>query len=460
MSLLRHLPTALLLMTLVLGPAACCCVPAPAPKAVIDLPQDPAALLPAPGQGGCLARPAWQKEQAAAYLKQYFDCWQRKTPRHTRAELLRLGHRVWEEPGTGANLKPHAPGWAQGLLAEAKASDYPSTDWRGMTLRACDLRVLPTTRPDYGPGPGGGYPFDRLQQTSLPPGLPVRVWHASPRGDWLVAETPLAMGWLPARAVGWVNPSGAASWMAGPFVTVTRDQAVMRSQLRRYLGPVGLGTLWPSRGRRGGQWRVRYPLEGLAGRAVLAPARLSLEDAAPFPLALTPANLGRLAGQVMGAPYGWGGLYGLRDCSALTRDLLAPFGLWLPRNSADQTKAGQVVSLEGLSTADKLAVIKKRGVPWLSLLYMPGHVMLYLGSPGGEPRVLHAMWGLRTQGPDGQGRELVGRVVITGLTPGEHLPHLARPEGLLLHRLSALVILVPPGALCPPIQQTNGRGKQ
>ena len=90
------------------------------------------------------------------------------------------------------------------------------------------------------------------------------------------------------------------------------------------------------------------------------------------------------------------------------------------------------LSLGGLSDQQKQTLILERGIPWLSLLYLPGHVMLYLGAPQGQPLVLQALWGLKTRGPSGEGRRLVGRVVITGLNPGAELPDLARPEGLLL----------------------------
>lgn len=56
---------------------------------------------------------------------------------------------------------------------------------------------------------------------------------------------------------------------------------------------------------------------------------------------------------MMGQHYGWGGMFGLRDCSAMTRDLLAPFGIWLPRNSVAQARTGSVLPLEGMSTAEK-----------------------------------------------------------------------------------------------------------
>ena len=35
-------------------------------------------------------------------------------------------------------------------------------------------------------------------------------------------------------------------------------------------------------------------------------------------------------------------MFGDRDCSALTRELLTPFGIWLPRNSVAQARTGAV----------------------------------------------------------------------------------------------------------------------
>ena len=447
---LRPLSLIFLLAGLALGPAACCTAPSPPSGAVITLPQDLAALAPRPGSTGCLVRPAWQKERAADYLRSYFDCWQRTMPRHTRQELFELADKVILEPGAGENLRPHAKGWARGLWEKAGGEAYPSADWPGLTLRACDLRVLPSKRPDFGDQPGGGYPFDRLQQTSLPAGLPVRVWHVSPRGDWLVAETPLALGWLPRAAVARLSPTQAQVWQGGPFLAVTRDQGDLRDEKGRFVMDAALGWLLPLRGRTPRAWRVLLPRAGAGERTELSAAYLPRAAGAPFPLALTPAHLTALAQPLLGRPYGWGGLGGHRDCSSLVRDLMAPFGLWLPRNSADQARTGQkVISLAGLDDAAKLALIREQGIPWLCLLYLPGHVMLYLGSPGGSPRVLHAMWGLKTRGPGGEGRRVVGRVVITDLYPGAHLPSLARPEGLVLPRISALVLLAPPGALCP-----------
>ena len=440
----RHI--ALLTILAALGLA---CAPAP-PQPLLLPPQEIGALLPRAGQGGCLLRPQYQAARAVDYLARYFDCWTRSAPKHGGEELCSLAQPVKDKPGLGINLRPRPTGWHQELWQKAGGPAYPSTDWQGLTLRPCNLRVLPTREPDFEEGPRGGFPFDRLQQTSLPGGLPVRVWHVSPGGDWLVAETPLALGWLPVGAVGRLTPEQAGLWMKGPFLAVTRDQTPVRTLGGGFVFKAALGWLLPLEPSRGDAWRVRAPLGSVRGEAVLGPCALPLNAAAPFPLPLTPANLGAVARPLLGQPYDWGGQWGRRDCSALTRDLLAPFGLWLPRNSADQAKAGtENIFLEGLGDAEKRALIVKRGIPWLSLLYLPGHVMLYLGAPQGQPLVLQALWGLKTLGPRGEGRRLVGRVVITGLSPGAELPDLARPDGLLLPRLTTLVLLAPPQGVCP-----------
>ncbi|MCB2192775.1 MAG: SH3 domain-containing protein [Deltaproteobacteria bacterium] len=444
----RHIALLMILAALSLGLA---CAPAPSPPQALHLPpQDLTPLLPKLGKGGCLLRPAYQAHRAKDYLERYFDCWTRPKPKHNQAELWALARPAAEKPGLGINLRPHSPGWYRKLWQEAGGNAYPSTDWKGLTLRPCHLRVLPTLEPDFEDGPGGGFPFDRLQQTSLPGGLPVRVWHVSPRGGWLVVETPLALGWLPTDAVGRLTPRQKARWIKGPFLAVTRDRTPVRTLGGHFVFNAALGCLLPQEPIRGDSWRMLAPLGVLQGEAVLGPCALPLENAAPFPIPLTPANLSMVARPLLGQPYDWGGQWGQRDCSALTRDLLAPFGLWLPRNSADQAKAGVVnISLDGMSSQEKRAFVLMRGVPWLSLLYMPGHVMLYLGAPQGEPLVLQALWGLKRRTTQGEGRFRVGRVVITGLEPGAGLPDLARPEGLFLPRLSTLVLLAPPEGRCP-----------
>ena len=87
-------------------------------------------------------------------------------------------------------------------------------------------------------------------------------------------------------------------------------------------------------------------------------------------------------------------------------------------------------------------MILDKGVPFLTVIWMPGHIMLYVGTHQGKPLVFHNTWGLRTQSASGgESRLIIGKAVITTLEPGQELPDLARPKGNLLYRIEAMTLL-------------------
>ena len=61
------------------------------------------------------------------------------------------------------------------------------------------------------------------------------------------------------------------------------------------------------------------------------------------PLPFTPQNVALVAQEFYGEPYGWGGGYECRDCSATTRDFLGAFGIFLRRNSSKQAQDGKAI---------------------------------------------------------------------------------------------------------------------
>jgi hypothetical protein len=437
-----RLPVWLALVGLAL--AAACAGPLPEPADLTRLPQDAAATLArTPGADWRLG-PGAQDRLARDYRRRRLSCWLSPDASFTAGQVRLLAAPVAESPGFGAHGRRHGPDWLAGLWRRAALERYPNAGWPGLTTRRADLRVLPTSRPDYAARPGrpGGYPFDRLQQTALAADTPVWVHHHSREGGWLWVETPAAWGWLPADSAARLTPEQVRELAAAPWAAATGEEIPLVARPGGFLHSASLGQLMPLAGREPGAFTVLAAARGARGWAELLPARLPAGRAALWPLRLTPANLARLADRLMGQPYGWGGLYGWRDCSATMRDLFAAFGLWLPRNSGDQARSGPRLELAGLAPAAKLAAIRRQGVPWLSLLWMPGHVMLYLGAPDGEPLVLHSAWGVRTWSLwSGEGRALISRTAITTLRPGRELPQAA---GSLLERVEALVFLVPP----------------
>lgn len=115
----------------------------------------------------------------------------------------------------------------------------------------------------------------------------------------------------------------------------------------------------------------------------------------------------------------------------MLRDLYAPFGIWLPRNSSEQAKTGRVISLEHLTPEQKKEVIIEEGVPFETLLHKPGHILLYLGVYKGEIAVLHNAWGVKTIRYGVEGRKIIGKTVITSLHMGEEVAGYNKQKDLL-----------------------------
>ena len=163
--------------------------------------------------------------------------------------------------------------------------------------------------------------------------------------------------------------------------------------------------------------------------------------AAPHPLAFNRENVALIGNQLIGQPYGWGEMYGLRDCSAMLRDFFMPFGIWMPRTATDQiASVRQRLNLSGFTPRDKEEAIGRQGLPFLSLFFKPGHVMLYIGTdPEGRPLVFHNVWSIRVKDAAGAGLHYIGRAVITTLEPGKELG--LAEGGTLLEQGTALATI-------------------
>ena len=82
--------------------------------------------------------------------------------------------------------------------------------------------------------------------------------------------------------------------------------------------------------------------------------------------------------------------------------MLTPFGIRLPRHSSDQIYAGKVIDLSGSSAEQRLSFLIQNGHRFLTLIYIGGHVMMYVGNfpnPADNDHATMAMtyqdmWGL------------------------------------------------------------------
>ena len=129
---------------------------------------------------------------------------------------------------------------------------------------------------------------------------------------------------------------------------------------------------------------------------------------------MTQANILDVAFTCLGNRYGWGGMLGAMDCSAYTQAIYKCFGLQLPRNTTWQQKVpGKVTDISKLTDSEKQSYLET--IPVGSLLYFPGHTMMYVGSEEGRGYVISATGSLSDSDGDLNVRSMYS-VILNPLT--------------------------------------------
>ena len=413
---------------------------------VRELRQDHASYLQNSAKSDDPLTPARQARMDVDYNTIYFSVWHQKSPFHALPDRVRDDFRNLK-PGYGENKRLHPPSWMKKIQRNAALRNYPNAIGRGILTRNSNLRILPTGSPHFS-SPNGdisAWPFDNLQRSSVPVNTPVFVCHVSLDKSWVLVETSFTFGWIPAEDLAYVDEAFVATWESGRYAVVVRDQTSVLDEKNRFLVKASVGHIFPLADQSEDRLQILVAVSDPLQNAVIRKGYISADAASPKPLRFNPVNAARIANEMIGEPYGWGGLYGHRDCSSMTRDFFAVFGIWLPRHSEDQVKeVGTYIDLKGLTPEAKEKVIQEKGIPYLSLLWRKGHVMLYIGVQDGRALIFHNIWGIRTRDSQGrEGRKIIGQAVITTLQPGRELNDIDSASGTLLDNISAMNVLVP-----------------
>ncbi|MDT8443030.1 MAG: SH3 domain-containing protein [Desulfuromonadales bacterium] len=410
------------------------------------MPQDPLAYLDPATAHQPLITSAQQQVLASEFLERHFAAW------HSEKPLASTGSPFWavdwikEHEIYGVNLRPVGADQLQQLIDLTAPASYPSLNRRAIAVRRSNLRALPSRAPLFNDPrkAGEGFPFDNLQHSALPANTPLHVTHISKDGSWVFAETSLVYGWMPVNDLAWIDDAFAREFVTGHYLTLTRDSVPLFDSAGIYRFRAGIGTLLPLISTESGKYRVLLAVADRDRRGHLVESMVPLNHGEVFPLPLNAWRLASLAVGMMGQPYTWGESFNGRDCSATVRDTFAPFGLWLPRNSSKQARMGKVIPLSELAPGGREKHLLSEGVPFLTLIRIPGHIMLYIGGYEGRAALLHTIWGLRTRNLWGrEGRWLIGKTVITSLEPGLEQAGVFLDISNLRNRVESMNILAP-----------------
>lgn len=382
------------------------------------------------------------------FLQHYFAMWSNpflvyENVAAVRKKVDARADKFTKNPGWNVNRNPHTAEWMKNIVSNMQLDTFPNVSLPAIAVRDSDLRTLPTNLPSFADWdkPGSNYPFDDLQESMVSANEPLYVLQVSRDKQWqLVLTHGNSFGWIRTLDIAYVDAQFIKQWRTSEYVIVTRDDQSVFDDAKHYYLTAHLGQLFPLQNTTAQSYQVLTAVRNEVGNALIKTVNLNKTSAAIWPLALNKKNLVDSINTLMGGAYGWGGMYGLRDCSSTTQDLFALFAIWLPRNSGDQAKIGKVITLEGLSNKQKEQKILEQGVPLLTLLNKRGHVVLYLGTYDGKPYVFQQMWGLATKNyfTRREGRAVVGKSVITRLDFGKK--YLNVPTTLLNNLVSMTLI--------------------
>src|SRR5512137_365755 len=309
--------------------------------------------------------------------------------------------------------------------------------WGGITARV-SLRRLPTNEAFYDRPYGNE--FDRFQYSTLECGNPVVVLHRIADGSWSFVQTTYTMGWVPSASIAIGDRQTVAAFCrskplvaTGSMVPVYADAAFTSHAVT-----IPMGTRLPFVDKTERHYAVTLPWRAPDGalRFVTGYIRKDADVSIGF-LPYTPRYIYQQLFKLEGTPYGWGDLFDGRDCSRLVMDVFSTFGFNMPRNSRRQAAFNPAGHKEtgSLSEKDKISILRNLGYR-PALLYMPGHIMIFLGIIDGKVYAIHSAWALRESQIIGERTVMAGRVVVSDITRG------SGARGSLLKRVTAITPLI------------------
>jgi hypothetical protein len=262
----------------------------------------------------------------------------------------------------------------------------------------------------------------------------VGIYHFSKDRLWSYVQTSFIRGWVRSSDLALSKERREAieyeeekrltvtGSFADVFSTPSFDQVVFRAQM---------GTTFPVLNLHP-PYAIRTPLRNADGQVAFRQGYVQEEEDVHLGyLPFTQEKIARQAFKMLHQPYGWGEMFGGRDCSRFIMDLFGSFGLLMPRNSKFQAMVGTDLGpLEGKTLKEKQNVLD-RAVPLTTTLRLPNHIMLYLGKDRGKYYAIHNIWGVGIGSPSGPVIRKIGKAVVSDLDLGS-----SGKNGALLNRIT------------------------
>ncbi|MCQ2887173.1 SH3 domain-containing protein [Helicobacter pylori] len=413
----------------------------------LSLPQEASSYLASSQNGShnnqSIDPQALRENLKESYLKAWYSPWLDAKVKSNKKEVFWILKEMNKSTGYGEDLKPNAKAFNDELIKSMDIAHYPSAKIKAVVVRDSDVRAVPTNKPYY--LSQKGYPFDRYQNSLIFQGTPVLITHFNLDKTYAHIQSSFVYGWIKVSDLAYMRDKDIELLTKlKNYVMPIKDKIPLYTDYGDFYTNARVGELFAlipqsqnaSQKPQKKELKAYGFLRDAKGYAALQSVILDEKDFFVFPKAFTSENMAYFIDTMLGQKYGWGGLLGNRDCSAFTRDSFANFGILLPRNSYAQSRyANNYVDLSSMKAKEKEDYILKNATPFGTLIYLKGHIMLYLGERNHQAIVAHSIWSVQTQKHFKTLSHKIGGVVITSLWLAEEHNEAFSKKKLLIDRV-------------------------
>lgn len=357
------------------------------------------------------------------YEAAYFSMWDIKKPEETLEEIKWPFKYFDTTKSYGENFLRIKQSFFDTLYKESNFQNYLKLSSKALTLKYTHIRALPTVRPLLmDPSLAGeGFPFDYLQNSSINANVPVFASHYSLDKQWIFVFSSFTYGWIKSTDIVLIEDKHALAWKNAKQLKITKEGVSLFTQLNEPLFDTRIGMLFSLIEENKDTYTVLTVSKYKNNEPMFHKTKIDKSIASIEPLFLNKDNINKIIKEISKTNYGWGGVYEQRDCSSTLMDLYAPFGIALPRNSSKQAKVGQIIDLSSFNNQEKEKFIKENAIPFETLLYKKGHIVLYVGIHNNEIVIFHNTWGIKTKSNGKEGRFIIGKTIFSTLKIAKEL---------------------------------------
>lgn len=403
------------------------CAPSDGTKTIKHVDQTVATYTKNTPEDALLITPQQQDKLKDQYLERYYSVWDNdfsgEILEKYKIKEISLVSKFAQEPGYNDNKQPIKLDWIKKISDKMNMNEYPNTNKKAITLRNMNIRTLPTNKASYRSDkiPGEGYPFDHLQESLIPANTPVYIIHQSHDKSWSYIVSHNSEGWVKTNHLGLVDEKFIATWKSKNYITsTTLGNCIVNPENNKFLFQARFGSILPLVSENKNSYKIHVAtLNKKDTFSTIKTVEIKKSVSARWPLIPTHKNVTNTIQTLIGQPYGYGGLFGFRDCSSSVMDIFASYGIWIPRNASQQHLTGKYISFNSLNSKEKAKAIQEQGVPLLTLINLNDHTLLYVGEKYNNLFVFQTVWGMHTGTPFKEtGRSIIAKTVITPIDLG------------------------------------------